>query len=346
MNLQPSKETIQNLENVFRRAHRNTTCLFPGCDGRPIGSHIIARKTLELIANEGHVLTWLPRKVTAWDLMRSMSEGRPLEQLYEKLIYVGIGDRNKVTEPLFCHDHDNSVFAALENEEFSFKPEQVLLLAFRALCSMLSSTSRTEAIFTALVKQHVYQNSLSKLEKLINLQWFHDTELEWNIRKRYEQIREANDYDQLGWSMYLVNRQPCIAATYSFIPVEGNDAMAIINDKLEITVEDEVCFSFLPYKPLDKSICVISWLKGSRRAQQFMTSHRINELPEEEQQDLFFSFAFESPTLYISPAWWQSLSDEEREKYKNIHLNVVRKHANLLNSLLRQNAHFTSIHVQ
>jgi hypothetical protein len=335
MNLQPSKEDIQNLENVIRRVHRNAICFFPGCDRRPIGSHIIARKTLELIADQSHVLTWLPQQITAWDMLSSMNAGQPLERLYENLVRVGIGDRNRVTEPLFCRDHDNTVFAPLEDSEFSFQPEQVMLLAFRAVCSMILSTSATDAIYTAVAKQQGLHHSLSKLEPLIKLQWFHETELALNIRKRYEQIREANDYDQLGWSIYLVNRQPCIASTYSFIPVEGNDAMAIINDKLEITVEDEVCFSFLPYKPLDKSICVISWLKGSRRAQQFMTSHRINEITEEEQRDLFLSLAFESPMLYISPTWWQSLSDEEREKYKNIHLNVVRKHANLMNSILR-----------
>ncbi|HEY6287331.1 MAG TPA: hypothetical protein VIX20_16815 [Ktedonobacteraceae bacterium] len=333
MNQQVAWKGIKDVEEVIRRVSRNTTCLFPGCDGSPIGSHVIARKTLELIADQGHVLTWLPRKVTAWDMMRSISEGRPLEQLYEKPISIGIRHRNKVTEPLFCHDHDNRVFDSLENEEFSFKPEQVLLLAFRALCSMLLSTSRTEAIFTALVKQHGYQNSLSTLETLIKWQRFQETELALNIRKRYEQIRKANDYDQLGWSMYVVNRQPCIAATYSIIPFEGNEAMAIINGRLATSVEDEVIFSFLPCKPMDNSICVISWLKESRRAQRFMTSHRINELSEKEQLDLFFSLAFESPTLYISPTWWQSLSDEEREVYKNMHLNAHRKHANLLISV-------------
>ena len=60
-----------------------------------------------------------------------------------------------------------------------------------------------------------------------------------------------------------------------------------------------------------------------------MTYHRINELSEKEQQDLFLIFAFESPTLHISPTWWRSLSDETREKYKKIHLDADRRHNEL-----------------
>ena len=244
MNQQVRLRRIQNVEDVIRRAGRNTTCLFSGCEGRPIGSHVIARKTLELIADESHVLTWLPRRITAWDMMRSMSEGRPVEQLYEEPIRVGIGDRDRVTEPLFCGVHDNRIFAPLEHEEFSFQPQQVALLAYRALCSMLHSTASTEAIFTAVAKQHDNQRLLGALQTLRKLQRFQATELVLQVRQLYEQIQSANNYNQLGWSMYLVNIPPCIAATYSLIPVEGNEALAITNGKLAITVGDAVSFSF------------------------------------------------------------------------------------------------------
>jgi len=326
MNLQPPTEAIKNLEKVIRRGHRNAICFFPGCGGRPIGSHIIARKTLALIADQSHVLIWLTQQVTAWDMLRSKNEGQPLERLFGNPVLVGIRDSNKVTEPLFCGVHDKIVFAPLEDREFSFQPEQVALLAYRALCSMILSTTVSQAIFTALARQPSYQQSQSTMETLRGLQWFQSTDLVSQVRQLYVQIQSTHDYDQLGWSIYLVNMQPCIAATYSFIPDEGNDAMAIINDRQAITVEDAVTFSFLPFKPLDNSICVISWLKGSRKAQRFMTLHRINELFEKEQQDLFLTFAFESPTLYISPTWWQSLTDETRAKYQKVRLNADRRH--------------------
>src|SRR5256885_3580090 len=125
MNSQPSPEAIQNLENIIRRAHKNAKCFFPGCDGRPIGSHIIARKTLQLIADQSHVLTWLTQQVTAWNMLKIINAGRSLEQLFENPVRIGIRDSNKVTEPLFCREHDKTVFAPLEDKEFSFQPEQV-----------------------------------------------------------------------------------------------------------------------------------------------------------------------------------------------------------------------------
>jgi hypothetical protein len=330
MNLQPSPGTIQNLENVIRSAHRNATCFFPGCEGRSIGSHIIARKTLALIADQSHVLTWLAQQVTAWDMLRSKNAGRSLEQLFENPVRVGIRDSNSVTEPLFCRDHDNTVFAPLEDKEFSFQPEQVALLAYRALCSMILSTTATEAVFTAVTKQPGYQQSQSIAETLRRLQRFQTTDLVSQVRQLYVQIQSSHDYDQLGWSISLVNIPMCIASTYSFIPVEGNEAKAIIDGRQALTVEDAVCFSLLPYKPMNNSICMISWLRGSKRAQRFMTWHKINKLSEKEQRDLFLSFAFESPTLYISPTWWQSLRAEKREEFTRVHLEAGRRHDELI----------------
>ena len=258
MNLRPPPEAIQTLENVIRRSHRNANCFFPGCDSRPIGSHVIARKTLQLIADQSHVLTWLTQQVTAWDMLKSINAGRSLEQLFENPVRVGIRNSNKVTEPLFCREHDKTVFAPLEDKEFSFQPEQVALLAYRALCSMVLSTTATEAVFTAITKQPGYQQSQSIMQTLLRLQRFQTTDLVTQVRQLYIQIQSTDDYSQLGWSIYLVNIPLCIAATYSFIPVEGDEAKAIIDSRQSLTVEDAICFSLLPYKPMNNSVCVIS----------------------------------------------------------------------------------------
>ncbi len=329
MNLRAANKAIRDIEGVIKKARRNPTCLFPECDGEPIGSHIVARKTLELIADKGHVLTWLPRKVTTWDMVKGDQAGRTLEQLYETPARVGIGDKNKVTDSLFCRDHDNSIFAPLENGEFSFQPEQVVLLAFRALCFMLLRILVTQTIVTEAQKRS-YPRPPSTPETLRKLQRFQATDLASNVRQVYIEIHSTRNYDQLGWSMYLVNMPPCIAATYAFIPVAGDDAEAIVNGTHAVSVEDAVSFSFLPYAPLNSSICVISWLRGSQRAQQFINLNRVNELSETEQRDVFLRFAFESPIIYISPTWWQSLSDEKREEYKRMHLDADRRHEDLV----------------
>jgi hypothetical protein len=75
---------------------------------------------------------------------------------------------------------------------------------------------------------------------------------------------------------------------------------------------------------------VISWLKDSQRAKRFLTLNRINELSEKEKLDLFFRYAFESPTVYMSLQWWNSLSGEQRMKYTMMHFEIERDHAALV----------------
>jgi hypothetical protein len=151
------------------------------------------------------------------------------------------------------------------------------------------------------------------------------------VFKRHEQIRLTGDYGQLGYLLHVVNVPPCVATTYSFIPVIDDEMRAIINGTLPLTPEDAVSFTFLPHKPSTNSICVISWLKGSRRAHRFLNLNRINVLSEKELVELFFYFAVESPTIYMSPQWWwHSLSAEKRAEYTNIHFNAAREHGVLV----------------
>ncbi len=319
---------VEDLDTAIEEGTRNTTCLYPGCSNSPIGSHVIARRTLKQIAEKSHVLTWL--LTTTWDMVHTLGVGESLEQLNQEPMSVGIGDKRKVTDPLFCNEHDGKIFVPLEQQEFSFQPEQVLLLAYRASCSLTSpNASPAEAILKA-ARKYGYAHSLDTPERLQKLARFHATDCVLEARQHYIQMYQSQDYSQLEYTMYLVRIPPCIAATYSLIPVNDIDALTIVNGTQTLTAEDVVSFSFLPYPPLNNTVCVISWLRGSQRAQQFMILNKIGELSEKERQDLFLALAFESPNLYISPVWWKKLSEAKREEYKQIHLNVGTEHAELV----------------
>ena len=331
MNIQMDWKVVEAFEDALVKARRNTTCLYPGCDDVPICSHVIAQKSLKLIAEKGKVLTWnLP---TVWDMYRQQKAGKSLEDVSLEPKSVGIHDTRKVTHPIFCRDHDNRIFTPLEKHEIAscadLFPEQIVLLAYRALSSVTYNNTVTEAIFE-VIKQHGYKNSLSEPEKYARLRRFQSRDILLKAHQRYEQIHLTHDYQQLSWSMYPVNLQPCIAATYSLIPVDDNDAHSIVDGKLLLAAEDVINFTLLPDPRNGKSICVLSWLKGSPRAKRFLVLNRLNELSEQERQNVIFSFAFESPTIYISPIWWCSLTQEKREEYARIHLNAGREHAKLV----------------
>ncbi len=331
MNIQGYWKVVEAFEDAIVKAHKNGTCLYPGCTEKPIGSHVIARKTLRLIAENSKVLTW--NMPDTWAMFNQFKAGKPMIDLSLVPESVGIHDIRKVTHPLFCHDHDERIFAPIEKDEIASRSallaEQIVLLAYRAFCSVTYSDTLTEALLE-VSKQVGHTHSLSDPKKYERLLRFQARDILWKAQQWYEQIHLTQDYQQLGWSVYPVNVQPCVATTYSFIPVNDDDPSSIVDGELPLTAEDVVSFALLPDPRLGNSICIISWLKESPRAQRFMILNRINDLSEQERQDLFFRYALESPTIYISPTWWHSLSEEKRKEYAKIHQKAGREHAELV----------------
>src|SRR5207248_2533300 len=133
-----------------------------------------------------------------------------------------------------------------------------------------------------------YKDSLSDPKKYERLLRFQARDILLKAQRQYERIHLTQDYQQLGWSVYPVNVQPCFAAAYSLIPNTDDDAPSIVDGAITLSAEDVVSFTLLPDPRLDKSICILSWLKGSQRAQRFMILQGINELSEQERQDVFF----------------------------------------------------------
>ena len=245
---------------------------------------------------------------------------------------VGIGDIEELTDPLFCKEHDKRVFKQIDdgNKEMAARSEytskQVLLLAFRALCSLsYYLSSRQSPIDTILEfsKKIGYTHSLHKAENYVRQHRLMAKETMLAVYERYEQMRRSGDYSQLAYSLYVVNIPPCIASTYALIPIADEEKEAIVNGKLLLSPMDAVSFSFLPHQPKTNSICVISWLKGSERAQRFIIANKINALSEQKQQAIFFERAFASPNVYMSPQWWNSLSGEKRWDYVKMHFTSV-----------------------
>jgi hypothetical protein len=320
---------VNDLSREVEKAARNPTCLYPGCSKRPIGSHMIARSTLQLIAENSHVLAWfIP---DWWKMVRVLRAGRSLEQLSKEPVSVGIRNKQKVTYPLFCEEHDSKIFAPLETEAFAFRPEQVLLLAYRASCYLtFPVASLTEAIF-AVARHYQYAHSPDTPERRQNLERLLAGQCIRDAQQRYTSIYQSKDYHQLQWVTNLVDIPVCLAATYALIPIaDENDAQAIVNGTQVLTAEDVVSFSLLPFPRQKNSLCVISWFKGSRRAEQFKAVTGLSELSPKERENFSLHYAFESPTLYLSPVWWRSLSEELRERYRQIHLRTGRDDAELV----------------
>src|SRR5713101_1120086 len=138
------------------KASLNATCFYQGCSEPPIKSHIISRKLLRRIAENSHVYTWSSPDTSLLEMADAMDAGQPVELFNMTPKLVGIGDV-QLTDPLFCQQHDERVFKQIDdgNKEIAsrsgFIPKQVLLLAYRALCSLsYQLSSRQSPIYTIL----------------------------------------------------------------------------------------------------------------------------------------------------------------------------------------------------
>ena len=61
MSIREAAKLLADVDDVLKKAGKNATCLYPGCSNTPIGSHIVARKALKLVAdNNSKVLHGTP----------------------------------------------------------------------------------------------------------------------------------------------------------------------------------------------------------------------------------------------------------------------------------------------
>ena len=246
---------IGELHKAFRK--RNGKCLCPGstCSKKPIHSHVISEKILRLIAENSFVRTWdLPYDM----LIKRIQAGLPLEHVYFEPTLVGVGQKSLVTCPLFCKDHDRQIFAPLEQGNLSSQPnpEQIALIAYRALCAATYDQKAPERAF-AVGKKYGERSTLDTPEKLPRLNRFLARDELLLARYQHEQILITQDYRQIENKTFLVNMAPCIACTDTLIHSDSLDAMITITGSQTLTAEDVVVYSLFPYPPMH-SLFVLS----------------------------------------------------------------------------------------
>ena len=299
MDSKSDKQFVEPLLKLLRKFQNNTRCLYPGCQKRPIGSHVIAESVLELLADEeGKVLTW---EASDNDIVENTLQGHEWERVYRKPRRVGI--RQEVTYPIFCREHDNGIFAELEDTGFTFHPMQVALLAYRALCyktwnphleEMLEFFLSNKDDETALQHQRIFS-----LRTLVE------------ARQKLEDILATRNYGQLQRVTRVLHIDPCFAGTDAAISYHGiEDARSIANGSNILSPEDVMTFSFFPDKNLNANICVVTWFRGNKRATSFLDNLELDSSSEDDIRQNIIHTALRVALVYASPAWWNTLSPE------------------------------------
>ena len=233
MGTKSDKQFVEPLLKILRKFQNNNRCLYPGCSKEPIGSHVIAESVLEQLAdNEGKVLTW---NVSDNDIVVNTLQGHEWDRVYKQPRRVGI--RQEVTYPIFCGEHDNGIFAELEDTGFTFHPMQVALLAYRALCYKTWNPHLEEMLEFFLSNKD--EETVVQHQRIFSLKAMVEA------RQKLEDILTTQDFRQLRWITRILHIDPCFAGTDAVIPYRSEeDARSIASGSNILSPEDVMTFSF------------------------------------------------------------------------------------------------------
>jgi len=310
------RQAIGLFHDASKKWETSNQCLYPKCKKKPIGSHVIPRSILKLLAENGEVLGWKP---SYHELVQNAQNNQEIVRLYEEPRSFGIEeDSFPIKLPLYCSYHDSILFAPLEQTEFTEHPKQVALLAYRAL-SYNTCYPHLVNNTLAWAKQHEFSHAFSSPEEAAILQNSFATSALLEARDQLASMLATEDYAQIEWELFMLNIPACIASTAAYIPIIENQDTDILNGTLSFTAQDVLTFSLFPDNTQMKSYCVLSRFKGSQRADYSRVAFR--QLSRSDLQDVLFATAFRQGNVCIAPAWWNSLKREDKQQLKEIHLD-------------------------
>ena len=295
---------VQGFLDSFKSTFNSGYCLHPEagaetCSGNIVKAHTIQRNGgLSRIAHKGHVFNCLVHGTDIGEALRVDSEPN----------LVGIGRASTFTG--FCGFHDDALFAPIEKTPFVGSPEQVALLAYRAIARelfmknadmSLTNTKRELdrglSVPAQIAHQTVVTLHQSGVQKAIDgLK---------EAKGRHDRMLQTRDFGDLDFYIVGFEEAPEILsngtsqATHDF---RGHHIHELGNP-------DGPAAHWLHFSLLATDTggaAMFSWLREHGISEGFIDT--LHELPDDELPNAVIRFAFEFfENTYFSPEWWAGL---------------------------------------
>lgn len=284
------------------------------CSKKIINAHTVSKSSsLKEIADEsGHVLGL---KINLANIIKN--EG--------KLVPEKIGINQASTFKGFCSTHDKSLFSCVEDREFVGDDEQCLALMYRSVAKELyakeaalnnSEFAKNGDKGKHLLGQLSIQNFVADQQKALNA-------------ALAELLELKSELDDQLLGKPFGNLSHLIIDSTSPMPIAVSSIVAPLNDfdgnliqdlgDLSIVAEHLVFNSF---SSNGKGYVVFSWLKNSTKVLSFINS--LLALEENKTFSALIRFFFGvAENTFISPIWWDSLSDEQTDKINDLIMSGI-----------------------
>jgi len=307
---------FEAIKDGMMKSAKVSKCLHPEASNKTcnkiISAHTIQRsRILKKIANSNnHVLSFYP----------------PEPDKDARLKVHNIGWKKASTFQAFCGYHDEMTFVPLEKKEFIGSKEQIFLIAYRALCWELYQKERASLAFPNIksnVDQGLTKNLQIKMQEMINAQILGNKKgiRDLQVAKmKMDEVLITRKYDLYRYFEIILKGNSIVAATGAISPT-----FSLAGSKLQTLHDPNSVIQLLAFGIDVRSDNLISivflWDKEHLASQKYVND--LNALNDKELAEflLQFFFAFCENT-YFSKSWWDTLSNEKKNKIIELMLNT------------------------
>lgn len=273
------------------------------CSGKIINAHTVSKGSslLEIADSTNHVLGL---KIS----LANIQKGNGI------LVPERIGVNQASTFKGFCSIHDKQFFACIEDKPFTKESDQLFALAYRALCKEIYAKGSSENVVEFVKEADKGKGFLEQL----HLQHFAsnfalgvDTAV-----KELSILKERLDSHLLGNSqitfchLVITSETPCPVAVSSILSPDVDFEGNRIQNLADLTIAAEYVI-FNSFSSGGRGYVVFTWLETAKTVESFIRSLMKYDIRSLKNALLRFFFSV-SENIYISPAWWSSLTEELR----------------------------------
>lgn len=275
-----------------------------GCSKKIVNAHTVQKNgALSKISTNGHVRFFKP---TFQNLTKNKGSLEPvLEGVKKASTFFG-----------FCESHDKQIFSPIEDFAFKDCEEHSLLIGYRAVCKEIHAKSeqmRMHVEIDNILKDDLrYSDQLRQREPLYRGMQLAESELN-SLKSEMENLIVGNNYQGVNYVSIrssIFTEYMCSGALIPEISFDGGYIQHLGTPKSSSSYLSVNIFS----SDTD-GIIVFQWLGDSPSNVRFISGllkKDVTEIPK-----YITRFVFESlENTFISPAWWNSLSAQDKKIIK------------------------------
>jgi hypothetical protein len=285
------------------------------CSKKIVKAHSVSKSSsLKAIAVDGHVYT----------TFKTNHDFSVFKRIRPKKI--GINQASVFTG--FCSTHDKDIFAPIEDNAFDKNAYHCFLVAYRSLCRELFVKKSVANTFS-FAQQLDKGKSLSEQVMIQKMTKYYGSNNDLttgdlqHLKQKLDHMFLSGAYDDLHHLVVELELPPRVmtSAVLGYtVGFDGELLQTISNDPKDIP--DYVFIN--SFASESRGYIVLSWLKehstnNLKFIKQLLQTNTVSNSLS------IFTFAMVE-NIYISPEWWESLSEAEQEKICAIYAQGATEH--------------------